>query len=52
MKLKFALVALALTVLPVTAFAQCSGHEQQVQSCAEGTKWDDASKSCVKQITS
>ena len=51
MTLTTALTALALTVLPAISYASCAGHEEQAQSCAEGSKWDSASQSCVKQIT-
>jgi hypothetical protein len=52
MTLKTALTALALTLVPVVSYATCLGHEQQAQSCAEGSAWDEASKTCVKQVTS
>ncbi|PJE36786.1 adenylosuccinate lyase [Pseudooceanicola lipolyticus] len=52
MTLKTALAALTLTLVPAVGFAMCSGHETQAQSCAEGSVWDAASQSCVKQATS
>ncbi|MCB1888502.1 MAG: hypothetical protein KDH20_12925 [Rhodocyclaceae bacterium] len=51
MKLKTTFAAIALSLLPLHAIAMCSGHEQQAQSCAEGTVWDDAAKACVNQVT-
>ena len=44
-----ALIALATSVAPVFAFGNCSGHDKQASmSCAEGTAWDSATRTCVK----
>lgn len=51
MKVKTALAALALTVIPAMSFAMCGGHEQQAQSCSDGTVWDSESRTCVNQVT-
>ncbi|WP_299733181.1 hypothetical protein [uncultured Tateyamaria sp.] len=43
-------VALALTLAPALAFAQgCNygKHDQQAMSCADGTTYDAASKTCL-----
>ena len=50
MKTKTVLVALALTLAPTLSLAMgChyGKHEQQAMSCADGTVYDAASKSCV-----
>lgn len=52
MTIRIALTTLALALAPVASLAQCLGHDQKAQSCAAGHAWDDATKSCVKQITS
>ncbi|WP_189680250.1 hypothetical protein [Seohaeicola zhoushanensis] len=52
MTFRIALTALSLSLAPFAAVAECSGHEQKVQSCAPGSAWDAENKSCVKQITS
>lgn len=53
MKLKTLLAALALTITPALAMAECSWkHEQVTMSCAEGTQWDAASQSCVPTASS
>jgi hypothetical protein len=53
MKLKTLLAALALTITPALAFAQCMGkHEQVTMSCAEGTQWDATTQTCVPTASS
>jgi hypothetical protein len=48
MKLTVGLAALALVALPSLAAAGCSyGKQKQAMSCAEGSVYDSASKSCV-----
>lgn len=49
MKTLLATLALAAFVSPVLAMAEgCSHGQQNAQiSCAEGTTWDEATKSCV-----
>ncbi|CUH76707.1 carbohydrate-binding module family 14 protein [Tropicibacter naphthalenivorans] len=48
--IKTLLVATALTVAPMMAFAQCSGHKDQAMTCAAGTVYDADSNSC-KTVT-
>jgi hypothetical protein len=45
-------IVLALVFLssPLAAWAQCSGHTEQVMSCAEGTMWDQDSNACVPVV--
>ncbi|TCS63776.1 adenylosuccinate lyase [Primorskyibacter sedentarius] len=51
MKLKTILAAAALTVVPALgAWAACSGHSEAM-SCAQGTVYDSATGTCVKQVT-
>jgi uncharacterized protein YdeI (BOF family) len=53
MKLKTLLAALALTITPALAMAECSWkQEQMTMSCAEGTQWDAASQTCVPTVSS
>ena len=54
MKIKTGLIAIALTVLPTLAMAECSwGHKEQVtMSCAEGTVYDAATGTCVTSVSS
>ncbi|NSX55460.1 carbohydrate-binding module family 14 protein [Parasulfitobacter algicola] len=49
MKMKTLLAAVALTLTPAFAFAAgCNyGKDEVAMSCASGTVWDAASKSCV-----
>ena len=50
MKIKTLTVALCLTLAPATSFAMgCNygKHEQQAQSCAEGSKFDANTGTCV-----
>ena len=50
MKTKTLAVALALTLAPTLSFAMgCNygKHEQQAMSCAAGTTYDAATKTCV-----
>jgi hypothetical protein len=50
MKLKFGLAALALVALPSVALATggCNyGKSKQALSCAEGTAYDSATRSCL-----
>jgi hypothetical protein len=50
---KTILTTLALTVLPASAFAMCSGaKDHQAMSCAEGSVWDQQTGTCVQQVTS
>ena len=52
MTYKTLLIGLALTVLPAASYAFCSGHDEQVQSCAAGTVWSAEAGTCVEQATS
>lgn len=49
---KTTLAALALVLTPALASAMCSDKSHQAMSCAEGTVYDAASASCVKQVNS
>jgi hypothetical protein len=46
---------LVLTLLllspPLAAWADCTGHEQQAMSCAEGLTWDPETNACVPIVT-
>lgn len=52
MTVKTALAALALTLVPVFAYASCSARGHQAQSCAAGTVWDANQQTCIKQVNS
>lgn len=55
MKMKTLLAALAITVAPTLAFAECSwgkAHETTAMSCAEGATWDAATQTCVPVASS
>lgn len=48
--MRMLLAALALTLAPFAALAEGCSHEQRANiSCAEGTVWDDATRSCIVQ---
>ena len=49
---KAIVAALALVILPATAFAMCSGKQHRAMSCAEGTVWNSETRTCVKQVSS
>lgn len=42
--------AAMLTMLPALSYAGCSGSHQAM-SCAQGTIWDNATQTCVEQVT-
>ncbi|MGC8203445.1 adenylosuccinate lyase [Aliiroseovarius sp. PTFE2010] len=44
------LFAIILTALPSITYAACSGHPEQVSSCAEGHIWDGTAGACVVQV--
>ncbi len=53
MKLKTLLAALALTITPALAMAECGWKHQQVtMSCAEGTQWNADTQTCVPTVSS
>jgi hypothetical protein len=45
------IAALLLAALPAVASAMCS-DKTHAMSCADGMVWDDASKTCTKQVSS
>ncbi len=45
--MKRLVLAIALLSTPVAAWAQCSGHDRQAMSCAEGQTWDSEVSRCV-----
>lgn len=53
MKIKTLLAALALTVTPALAMAECAlKHEQVTMSCADGTQWNEQTQTCVPTVSS
>lgn len=53
MKLKTLLAALALAVSPMVATAACyDGHSEANMTCADGSQWDAATRTCVPTSTS
>ncbi|MCV6587184.1 MAG: hypothetical protein OIF47_16780 [Marinibacterium sp.] len=53
MTAKTVLAALALTALPVLAWAQCDASKAlRAQSCMSGTEWDASAGRCVKIVNS
>ncbi|MEP3345457.1 MAG: hypothetical protein ABJN34_11455 [Litoreibacter sp.] len=52
MKTKTFLAALALTLTPALAAAECSyGQHKQAASCQAGSTWDTATGACVSSPT-
>ena len=51
MPLKMICTALALSLSPALAYAGCSGHDTQAQSCAEGSVYDAQTGNCVTDKT-
>ena len=51
MKIKTALASIALCLVPALGFA-CPYDQHQAQSCAPGTVWDAAQRTCVEQVNS
>jgi hypothetical protein len=50
--MRILLVGLTLCLSPMAALANGCEHDQRAQiSCAEGTVWDDATKSCINQTS-
>ena len=54
MKIATTLAALAIALLPASAFAQCAGKhtEQTAASCTPGTTWDAVKGTCVETPSS
>lgn len=52
MKTKTFVAAFCLSLLPVGAFAMCSGHDDIAASCAEGYVWDAEKETCVETVSS
>lgn len=46
------LTALLTATLPAVAFANGCSSKTHAMSCAEGMTWDEATKTCTKQISS
>ncbi len=46
MTIKTVIAAAVLSLTPVLGFAYCSGHEQQVMTCTEGSVYDPDSNTC------
>ncbi|MFK7869996.1 MAG: hypothetical protein AB8B58_12245 [Roseobacter sp.] len=52
MTIKTLAAAVALTLVPVLAYAEGCNYERQVMSCAEGTTFDAESGTCVTSVNS
>ena len=53
MNARILLAAAFLTLASgLSAWASCSGHDQQAMSCANGAVWDNDTKTCVPQTSS
>lgn len=54
MKITLTLAALALSLAPAVAFAQCSGSKMQetASSCAPGSTWDPVTATCTANPSS
>ena len=52
MTAKTIILAAVLAALPALSYASCSARGHQAQSCAPGTVWDSAQKTCVEQVNS
>jgi hypothetical protein len=53
MTLKTVFAALALSLAPLVATAECYGnHTQATMSCSEGMQWDSEQRVCVPKATS
>lgn len=55
MKIALTLSALALSILPAMAFANCSADKMKgetASSCAPGSTWDPAKAACTINPTS
>lgn len=52
MKTRIVVAAAVLTLASgLSAWAGCATHEQQAMSCADGTTWDSATRTCVPQTS-
>ncbi len=52
MKTATLLAALAISLLPGLALAECRGDHQSAASCLPGTVWDEAKGTCIDKPTS
>lgn len=50
MSIKIFVIAIVMS-LPASVAMACQQHNQQTQSCAVGTVWDDEAQQCTKQVT-
>ncbi|MCJ7873777.1 hypothetical protein Q4577_13555 [Marinovum sp. 2_MG-2023] len=50
--IRTALYAIALLLVPTVSLATGCEDQHQAMSCAEGSTWDAATRSCVEQVTS
>ncbi|WP_292021342.1 hypothetical protein [Maritimibacter sp. UBA3975] len=51
MKAKTFLAAACMTLLPMGAFAMCSGHAETASSCMDGYTWDAETSACVEVVS-
>lgn len=51
MTFKTILTALTIGLLPISAYAMCSGTSHQAMSCELGTIWDAETETCIKQVS-
>ncbi|KIN71869.1 hypothetical protein [Sulfitobacter guttiformis] len=51
MKMKIALATATLLLLPTLSMAAGCNYDKQAMSCAQGSVYDSASKSCVATTT-
>lgn len=50
--MKTIFAALALTLLPALASAECPWEKQNASTCGEGQTFDEKTGTCVSQVTS
>lgn len=52
MKARTMFAAACMALLPVTGFAMCAGHLEEVAaSCKDGFTWDQATSTCIEVVT-